>query len=112
MRQDDTAQLGMVDPLQPPAREHVLVVHDLIEIAHRRAGHLRRQHAPRRFVLGHRLRPAFDRLVDGGEVLDSRRTRDEARIFLEIGSARDVEYRVQDSPGRRQAGVWTARAEG
>ncbi len=101
VRQHDAAERGMVDPLQAAARMHVLVVHDLREIAHRRARHLRREHALRDFVLAERLRPALDQLVDGGEMDDSRRAGDEARILLEVGPAHDVEDRAEMMVARR-----------
>lgn len=95
VRQNDPSEFGVVDPLQAAACVHVLVVHHFGKVAHRRAGHRGRQHEPRDVILGARLGPAFDQVVNGGEIGNARRAGDEARIVLEVGAADDVQDRAE-----------------
>src|SRR5580704_9740024 len=80
VRENDAPKIGMVDPLQAAARMHVLIIHNLGEIANRRARYRGGKHPPSYFVLSKRSSPAFDQLVDSGDIGNPHRARKEPRI--------------------------------
>src|SRR3546814_10082990 len=68
VRNDDAAELGVVDSLQAAAGMHVLVLDHLAQFAYRRAGHALFQHELGDLVLGMLRGPALEELVDRGHV--------------------------------------------
>src|SRR3546814_4208908 len=67
VRNDDAAELGVVDSLQAAAGMHVLVLDHLAQFAYRRAGHALFQHELGDLVLGMLRGPALEELVDRSE---------------------------------------------
>src|SRR3546814_2465033 len=77
VRNDDAAELGVVDSLQAAAGMHVLVLDHLAQFAYRRAGHSLFQHELGDLVLGMLRGPALEELVDSGHVGHPRPADDE-----------------------------------